>query len=323
MLVRTNHGTGSGVIIETSVARGSALVLTNEHVIRGAARITVIVYDSVPYQAEILGYDTDRDVALLQICCWGNFEAVDLAAADNLAPGSEVITMGYPFAIKGEATVTRGIVSAVRFEPDNGRWVIQTDAPINSGNSGGPMFSMTGEVVGINTYKYRLGIAEGLGFAVSNKTIGEILASLKTGLASNFVPPTPVPGTATPYPTPSPTATPTPKEGRYFLTINGASIASGDRLVATSFGSVKVQPAPSDDGAYSFNTVVTLTVWSNYGDSFIWTGVDAQNGADAMVQMYGDKEVMVRIGRRWGRREVPRSSAIPPPPHNPATSRCR
>ena len=61
---------------------------------------------------------------------------------------------------------------------------------------------------------------------------------------------------------------------------------------------MKVQPAPSDDGAYSFNTVVTLTVWSKFGDSFIWTGVDAQNGAGAMVQMDGDKEVVVRIGRR-------------------------
>ena len=75
-------------------------------------------------------------------------------------------------------------------------------------------------------------------------------------------------------------------------------MAAGDRLVTTSFGSVKVQPAPSDDGAYSFNTVVTPTVWSTYGDCFIWTGVDAQSGADAMVQMYGDKEVVVRIGRR-------------------------
>ena len=107
------------------------------------------------------------------------------------------VAMGYPLGITGEATVTIGIVSAKRYDSDLDREVIQTDTPINPGNSGGPLLSLSGEIVGINTFKMeRTGSGrpvEGLGFAVSELTILRLLPGLKAGTLVTAPTPTPVP----------------------------------------------------------------------------------------------------------------------------------
>jgi S1-C subfamily serine protease len=177
-----NRGSGSGVIFETNATDGSALVLTNFHVIEGASRVDVVVNDRITHVGAIQGTDPARDLAVVRICC-GGFQAAPFGDAAGLKVGAEVVAIGYALGIPGSATVTRGIVSAVRFEGDTQRWVIQTDAPMNPGNSGGPLFSTSGQVMGINTFKVaatREGrLAEGLGFAVSEVTVREQLPRLK------------------------------------------------------------------------------------------------------------------------------------------------
>jgi hypothetical protein len=200
--IETNAGSGSGIIVEVGARDNSALVLTNYHVIQEASRINVVVNDSVSYPATIIGIDSTRDLAVLNICC-GSFKALPLGDADSIRVGSEVIAVGYPLNIPGSATVTRGIVSAVRYENDKARWVLQVDASINPGNSGGPLFSPSGEVVGINTFVIRQSIAgvsvEGINFAVSAETVQAQIPVLKQGTVLAFSTPTPGPTLRTYY----------------------------------------------------------------------------------------------------------------------------
>ena len=113
--IATNRGSGSGVIFETNASDGSALVLTNFHVIEGATRVDVVVNDRVTHAGAIQGADAARDLAVVRICC-GVFQAVPFGDAASLRVGAEVVAIGYALGIPGSATVTRGIVSAVRFE---------------------------------------------------------------------------------------------------------------------------------------------------------------------------------------------------------------
>lgn len=261
--IKTNLGSGSGVIYSKS-DDGSALVLTNYHVIEDASLVDVVVDDATTYRSTVRGADADRDLAILSICC-GEFTTVALATGDDIATGSEIIVMGYPLGISGLATVSRGIVSALRYESDTDRWVVQTDASINPGNSGGPMLAMSGEFVGIATYKIlasRGGIVvEGVGFAVSDKTLRERLPTLETGQVLVKLKPV------------VPTATPPPR--RFKLTINGSEISVDSAFVTVGGGSVKVVPPPDFDGAYAAGTVVNLWAYNNNpraGGSF--SGVD-------------------------------------------------
>ena len=195
--IETDQGSGTGVIFETT-GSGIGYVLTNYHVIDGATLIEVQVKDGTGYSATLRGYDAIKDLAVLEICC-GRFRSLPFKDATTLRSGSEVIAIGYPLGFFGSATVTRGIVSAVRYDSLHKAWVIQTDAPINPGNSGGPLLSATGEVVGINTYTHDWSSAgnpvDGVGFAISEHTIRGIIDGLKLG--TRVGPPTP-----TPTPTP-------------------------------------------------------------------------------------------------------------------------
>ena len=249
--IKTNLGSGSGVIYSKS-ADGSALVLTNYHVIESAASVDVVVGDSKLYRSTILGVDVVRDLAVLSICC-GDFTVVTLAKGGGIPTGAEVVVMGYPLGIAGLATVSRGIVSAVRYESDMDRWVIQTDASINPGNSGGPMLSMSGEFVGIATYKIvksKGGIAvEGVGFAVAATTLRDQLPVIVSGNSLAVL------ARATPTPPPAPK--------RFKLSVNGTEVSEDDTVIALTGGSVKVSPLPDFDGSYPAGTVVNVWVYNN------------------------------------------------------------
>ena len=201
--IETNTGSGTGVIFETT-GDGRAYVLTNYHVVDGGNRIEVQVGEGSNYAATIKGYDAVKDLAVLEICC-SRFRSLPFTDATSVKAGSEVVAIGYPLGLFGSATVTRGIVSAIRYDSGHRAWVIQTDAPINPGNSGGPLLSPSGEIVGINTYNINWSLSgtpvEGLGFAISEQTIRGILPGLKLGTRVGL--PTPLP-TATPWPTPTP-----------------------------------------------------------------------------------------------------------------------
>ena len=205
--IETGLSTGSGFIFEVGWPNpdvATALVLTNNHVIEGASWVQVVVNDLYRFDADVWGADPGNDIALLRICC-GTFEALEWADQLEISEGDLAIAMGYPLGIPGKASVTVGIISAERYE--YGQWVIQTDAAINPGNSGGPLISSSGKVLGINTRKEFYSSdgrpVDGLGFAVSLKTIQSILESLKSG----YMQPVPIP---TWTPVPPPTATPTP-----------------------------------------------------------------------------------------------------------------
>ena len=202
--IETSQGNGTGVIFETT-GEGRGYVLTNYHVVDGSGRIQVQLSEGSEYPASLKGYDAVKDLAVLEICC-SRFRSLPFLDATTIKSGSEVIAIGYPLGLFGSATVTRGIVSAVRYDPSHRAWVIQTDAPINPGNSGGPLLSSLGEVVGINTYNINWSFSgtpvEGLGFAISEQTIRGILQDLKLGSRVNL----PVPAaTPTPWTTPSQT----------------------------------------------------------------------------------------------------------------------
>lgn len=152
---------GTGVIID---AKGH--ILTNEHVIRGAARVTATLTDDREIDCEVIGSDPDNDLAVLRMVKPGNIRAARLGSSSDLMIGETVIAIGNPYGLS--QTVTTGVVSAnfrsFRAENRIYRNFIQTDAAINPGNSGGPLLNIRGELIGINTAIY--GNAQGLGFAI-------------------------------------------------------------------------------------------------------------------------------------------------------------
>ena len=179
---------------------GRAVVVTNRHVIEdGPGDVRIQVRDGTTYDATLLGSDSTQDLAVLAICCSQSFEPVMLSA-DRARQGSDVVVMGYPLGSE-IALMTRGIVSGVMFDALRNGWIVQTDAPLNPGNSGGPLFTLDGEVVGINTYVVResgSGVTvEGFGFAVASETVRGALPALKAGQGSSIT-------TATPGPTETP-----------------------------------------------------------------------------------------------------------------------
>lgn len=212
--IDTGRGGGTGFIFETERSSTSALVLTNYHVVEGYVSVDVTVDDSSTYAGTVIGVDSIRDLAVVRICC-GDFQDLDFVDASNLLPGTEVVAIGYPLGIPGRATITKGIVSAIRYDSVADRWEIQTDTPINPGNSGGPLLTSSGEVVGVNTYKVESTLGgrpvEGLGFAVAEQTVRHILPALRDGSRVGLPTFTPVPPpTLRPTSTPKPTATHTP-----------------------------------------------------------------------------------------------------------------
>ena len=194
--IATNVGSGSGVIFEVGASASTALVLTNYHVIEGASTVRVETTDGGDYAASVLGIDATRDLAVLRINGAGLL-MLPFAGEDSARPGTAVFALGYPLGVTGDPTVTQGIISAVQYYSDIDRYDIQTDAAINSGNSGGPLVNARGEVVGLNTYVIRsvqgAASVEGFGFAVSTRTVLVQLPGLKSGTLAAAPTPTPHP----------------------------------------------------------------------------------------------------------------------------------
>ncbi len=166
---------GSGVIVSEK-----GYIITNNHVVAGTRKLEVIFADGTKREAHVVGTDRFADLAVLQVK--GKVPAVAvLGNSDALKPGETVIAIGSPLGAFRN-TVTVGVVSATGRNLDTGRGyvmegLIQTDAAINHGNSGGPLVNLAGEVVGINTLIVRNGggdVAEGLGFAIPSNTVRAI-----------------------------------------------------------------------------------------------------------------------------------------------------
>ena len=177
----TGTSSGSGFILTED-----GYVVTNHHVVDGASAVTVTMWDGVDYAAKLIGSDSTNDVALLKITESVQLQAVEIGSSDALNVGDRVIAIGNPL---GEltSTLTVGYVSAKeRDVTTDGTTInmIQTDAAINSGNSGGPLFNMYGEVVGITTAKYSGASTsgatiEGIGFAIPIDDVMPLVDDLK------------------------------------------------------------------------------------------------------------------------------------------------
>ncbi len=148
---QTRRSLGSGVIINPDGGH-PGIVLTNAHVIAGATGIAVHLLDGRSLDAELLGSDTDFDIAVLRVPGAQNLPAVKMATSSDLMPGETVIAIGNPFGFAH--TVTTGVVSAlgrsIKVEQGMITDLIQTDTAINPGNSGGPLLNIMGELIGIN-----------------------------------------------------------------------------------------------------------------------------------------------------------------------------
>lgn len=170
-VVQQGEGAGTGVVIDAV----NGLVLTNAHVVDGATTVEVTLdADTTPRSATLIASDAASDVAVLRVDDTTGLVAAETASADTVAVGDSVIAVGNALALEGSMTVTSGIVSAMNrsIATDSGTLteLIQTDAAISSGNSGGPLVDADGRVIGINTAVASSGgtiQASNIGFAIS------------------------------------------------------------------------------------------------------------------------------------------------------------
>jgi serine protease Do len=175
MRPRRSNSLGSGFVIDPS-----GIVITNNHVIGDANDISVIFSDGTRLKAEIVGKDTKVDLAVLKVKSDKPLKAVPFGDSESIRPGDWVMAIGNPFGLGG--SVTAGIISARGRNIDSGPYdnYIQTDAAINKGNSGGPLFNMKGEVIGINTAILSpTGGSVGIGFAVPASTAVPVIDQLR------------------------------------------------------------------------------------------------------------------------------------------------
>ncbi len=166
---------GSGFILDAD-----GWIVTNNHVVEDGDRITVRLNDGREFNAEVKGTDKQTDLALLHITVDEALPYVTLGNSDEIRVGEDVVAVGNPFGLGG--TVTTGIVSAKGRNIGEGAYseFIQTDAAINKGNSGGPLFDMAGEVIGVNSAIFSpSGGSVGIGFAVSSNIVNTIVADLR------------------------------------------------------------------------------------------------------------------------------------------------
>ncbi len=168
-------GSGSGIIISSD-----GYILTNYHVIEGANRVKVYLYDDTEYEATLVGTDKTTDLAVIKVEATG-LTPVVMGDSDHLIVGEEVVAIGNPLGeLRG--TATGGMVSAlsrdITFSDGSEMTLLQTDAAINPGNSGGGLFNSKGELIGIVNAKVASSSTEGLGFAIPVNDAKQVVADL-------------------------------------------------------------------------------------------------------------------------------------------------
>ncbi|VVE70394.1 peptidase [Pandoraea anapnoica] len=254
---------GSGFIVSPD-----GYILTNAHVVDDASQVTVKLTDKREYKAKVVGSDKASDVALLKIAAT-DLPTVKIGDPSKSKAGEWVVAIGSPYGF--DNTVTAGIVSAkARALPDeNYTPFIQTDVPVNPGNSGGPLFNLNGEVIGINSMIYsRTGGFQGLSFAipidmamkvktqlqqygkVSRGRIGVAIQEVNQSLAKSFGLPKPTGALVSSIDKSGPAAKSDLKPGDVILAVNGATIEDSVQL-------------PEKIADMRPGQTATLTVWRN------------------------------------------------------------
>ncbi len=174
---KKTNALGSGFLVSED-----GYVITNHHVVKDAEEIVVTTHDNQEYNGKIIGFDSRADIALIKIESKNKFPYAKFGNSDAARIGQAVVAIGNPFGFGG--TVTSGIVSAKSRHLSGMPFVslIQTDAAINMGNSGGPMFDMTGNVIGVNTAIYSPHGSSGnigIGFAIPSNVVLKVMEALK------------------------------------------------------------------------------------------------------------------------------------------------
>jgi len=170
------EGVGSGFIVDAS-----GLIVTSHHVVKDADSVTVTLQDGRKLEAQVMGVDPKTDLALLEVDAGESLPAVEFGDSDRTRVGDWVVAVGNPFGLGG--TVTAGIVSSRGRDIGSGPYddFLQIDAPINRGNSGGPLFDRNGQVVGVNTAIFSpTGGNVGIGFAIPANVAESVIESLRT-----------------------------------------------------------------------------------------------------------------------------------------------
>lgn len=171
----TSESLGSGFIIDKD-----GYIITNNHVVDKADSIQVTLFDNQRLEAKLIGKDPKTDLALIKIDAKTQLQPVTFGDSDKIRVGDWILAIGNPFGLGG--SVTAGIVSAKSRDIESGPYdnFIQTDAAINQGNSGGPMFNMSGEVIGISSAIFSTtGASQGIGFAIPVNLADWVIAQLK------------------------------------------------------------------------------------------------------------------------------------------------
>ncbi len=166
---------GSGFLIDAN-----GIVVTNNHVVKGATSVMVTLDSGASYKAKVIGTDPRTDLAVLKVKADHPLPFIALGNSSDVEPGQWVIAVGNPFGLGG--SVTAGIVSARGRDIGEGPYdsFIQVDAPINRGNSGGPLFTQDGKVVGVNTAILSpTGGSVGIGFAIPSNTVKDVVAQIQ------------------------------------------------------------------------------------------------------------------------------------------------
>ncbi len=196
--IRTPSGGGSGWIYKVDEI-GRAWILTNEHVVSNNPSVDVFI-DGKPQKLSgtVVGVDDVHDLAVLTVCCESKWQALEFASGAELSAGTEVIAFGFPYraGVVTAMSVTAGIVSSFGYDPGRKSWIVQTDAALNPGNSGGPIVNRDGEVVGVVSFKIESTPDErpvdNIGFAIAAKTVLAELPQLEAG-RSTLANPSPTP----------------------------------------------------------------------------------------------------------------------------------
>ena len=241
MRIEGTTGSGSGFVVDSA-----GYILTNEHVINGQPRLTVVFDNGVRLTARRVAVDAIRDIALLKVI--PSRTITMLPFATSVREGEEVVALGYPLNLGDSMTVTKGIVSA--FRTIRGVANIQTDAATNPGNSGGPLLNTNGEVVGMNTSGYSGDVAQGIGFAIKFDVLTARLTAMKAGQSS----------LPTPLATPGAVATQTPNyvfgpesgtiehdPGDGLIDVHRANVSLSNGIVEARF----FNPYSTQDGSWS------------------------------------------------------------------------
>ena len=171
-------GEGSGIILSKD-----GYIVTNQHVVDGATSLKVVTSDGLTYEAELIGEDTQTDLAVIKVTTDDELTPADFGSSEDLQVADEVMAIGNPGGLQLNSSVTFGHISALNREVSNSETgysmkCIQTDAAINPGNSGGALVDMNGHVVGINSSKIVATGYEGLGFAIPSDTVQPIVSDL-------------------------------------------------------------------------------------------------------------------------------------------------